>query len=373
MQKLIRVVSVLILLVAAVVGLYYGYQYWQQQEMLRQRPALVKAKDGTNINPAWYNQQNFRKNLQHKYPYLYKTAYYSAARTYTGQATVIPGLEATRSYDFTKAKVNTTNKMTPQGLTVAGKYLLLTAYDGAHQHASVIYVLKKNGQYLKTIPVTGRPHLGGIAYDPVAKNIWVTNTHGDASALSSFSLSSLRRYPAGGQQPIKYKQQVDLPSMQRASTVTYYDGQLFVGYFNMYGRGKIASYNIARQGANRGSISNNEIKAVNGSEIWSDPSGETSMQKQIQGIAFAGGRIFLSQSYGSQDSKLYIFPITAINNLNEKNAERVIALPPYLEQVQAYKGQLLCLFESGLNQYARPDIMVMDRLLSLNIAALFGD
>lgn len=53
--------------------------------------------------------------------------------------------------------------MTPQGITVAGKYILITAYDGAHKHASVIYVLdKKTGNYIKTVQVKGKPHLGGL-------------------------------------------------------------------------------------------------------------------------------------------------------------------------------------------------------------------
>lgn len=373
LSKLFRFILLLLLLAAAGIGGYYGYQYWQKQEMIKNRPRIVRAKDGTNINAAWFSNEDFQRNLKEKYPYIYKAAFYSAARTYTGQLTIVPGLEDTRSYNFIKKKFDTAHQMTPQGLTIAGKYLLLTAYDGQHDHASVIYVLQKNGKYLKTIQVAGRPHLGGIAYDPKSKSIWITNSHNGVSSLASFSLTALKKYQVGAKYPINYDQQIDLPSMQKASTVTYFDDQLFVGYFNMYGRGKITSYNISRSGASSGSITNNEIKTVNGEEAWSDPSGETSMQKQIQGIAIYDGHIFLSQSYGSEDSKLYIFPISAINNLNVKNAERIIAMPPYLEQIQAYKGQLICLFESGSAKYARPDIMVMDHLLSLNIAALFGD
>ena len=41
-----------------------------------------------------------------------------------------------------------------------------------------------------------------------------------------------------------------------------------------------------------------------------------------------------------------------LDALDEKNAELVIDMPPYLEQITAYKGQLLCIFESGSKQYA---------------------
>src|SRR5699024_12084990 len=107
---------------------------------------------------------------------------------------VIPGQVVTPSYDFNKKKDTYSDSMTPKRLTVVGKYLLISAYDSTHNHRSVIYCLdKKTGKYLKTIQVPGAPHLGGIAYDPVAKNIWVTGSQDDSSALMSFSLKKIRR------------------------------------------------------------------------------------------------------------------------------------------------------------------------------------
>ena len=373
-KRTLRFFLVLLLLAGVGTGGYFGYQWWQKQEMIRQRPKEKLAKDGTNTSPAWHNFSNYQKALREKYSFINKVSNYVPPRTWDGKDFVLPGLLATKSYDFKTKKVNTATAMTPQGITIAGKYILLTAYDGELEHASVVYVLdKKTGKYLKTIQVAGRPHLGGIAYDPVAKNIWVTGSMGKSSALAAFSIAELKSYKAGSQIPIKYKYQIAIPAVEKASTVTYYDGQLFVGFFNMYGRGKVAAYTIARSGKNRGSITNNEVKSVTGTLRWSDPTGETSMDKQIQGIAIYQNKIFLSQSYGSGDSKLYVFPTSALNALDEKNAELVITMPPYLEQITAYKGQLLCVFESGSKIYARPEIVVMDRILSMNINALFGN
>lgn len=80
----------------------------------------------------------------------------------------------------------------------------------------------------------------------------------------------------------------------------------------------------------------------------------------------------MSQSYGSKDSKLYFFPISALNYLDEGNAEKVVVMPPYLEQIYVQNGQLLMLFESGAKAYARNQIMIVDRILSANINALLG-
>lgn len=369
-----RVILIAVLIVGIVGAGYYAHEWWQNQEMQKARPNLVKAKDGTNINASWHKYAAYQKELRQKYPFINKVSNYVPPRTWDGKDAIVPGLVTTKSYNFSTQKFDTAHAMTPQGITIAGKYLLITAYDGEHKHASVIYVLdKKTGEYIKTIQIKGKPHLGGIAYDPVAKNIWITGSMGGTSALMSFSLKALKEYNDKTHIPIKYNNQISIPTIQRASALTYYDNQLFVGFFNMYGRGRVAAYSISRSGKNKGTITNNEIKAVTGEVSWSDPAGEASMDKQIQGIAIYDDKIFLSQSYGSGDSKLYIFPSTAMNALDEKNAEKVIDMPPYLEQITAYKGQLLCLFESGSKIYAKPHILVMDRILSLNINALFGN
>ena len=226
---------------------------------------------------------------------------------------------------------------------------------------------------MKTIQVSGSPHLGGIAYDPTAKNIWVTGSQDDSSALMSFSLKKLEKYSYNKKkQPIQYDNVIALPTIERASCVTYYDNQLFVGFFNTDGQGQIASYPIARSGNFKGTITSDQIKAVTGQVSWALGSGSASMDRQIQGIAFYQNWIILSQSYGSKDSKLYFFPISALNYLDEGNAEKGVVMPPYLEQIYVQNGQLLMLFESGAKAYARDQIMIVDRILSANINALLG-
>lgn len=353
---------------------YFGYQWWQEKQLLDNRPKVTLAKDKTNTNAAWQNFSTYQARLRNSYSFINKVSNYVPPRTWDGKDFVIPGLRSTVAYNYKKKKWERIDTMTPQGVTIAGKYLLITAYDGEHVHNSVIYVLdKKTGKYLKTIQIDGRPHLGGITYDPEGKNIWITGSMGESSGLMSFSMRALKNYLKGSRQTIWYNHKIAIPNVQKASTVTYYDDQLFVGFFTLSGRGKVAAYTIARSGKYKNSIANNEVKSVTGRVSWSDPNGQTTMSKQIQGIAIYQNKIFLSQSYGSSSSKLYIFPITALKSLSEKNAEEVITMPPYLEQITAYKGQLICIFESGAKQYAKPNSVIMDRTLSLNINALFGD
>lgn len=357
--------------------LYPKYLAFQdKQKLLRARPSVRYAKDGTSISAAWHKTDMYHDGIK-KYSFAYKAAYNTPAATWDGFDFVIPGLISTRSYDYPRQRITKATKMTPQGIAVVYKYILITAYDGAHEHSSAIWVLdKKTGKYLKTIHISGKPHLGGIAYDPKGMEIWITGSKNGKSALMSFSLAKLIEYINTDKSPSEYMEyDTDIPidSIVKASTLAYYDDQLFVGYFNQYKRGKVATYKISRSGKYKNTITTNEITSVTDSVAWSSPDGSTTMNKQIQGIAIYHDKIFLSQSYGKNNSRLYIFPITAINNLDEKNAEKVIEMPPYLEQITAYKGQLLCLFESGSSKYASSKITVMDRVLSMNINALLGN
>lgn len=373
MHKLLK--HLLVLLLAAGAAGFLAYHYYQQKQTQAQfyaRPAVKLAKDGTNINPVWQSAAAYRHRLHKKYPDLYVAAFKTPKSSPIGFNAVVPGLSRTKSLDLTSGKVKSGSAMTPQGLVAAGPYLLISAYDGRHQQASVIYCLdKQTGSYLKTIQVPGKPHLGGLAYDPVGKNIWLTGENSSGSALMAIPLAAIRKHQ--GEKTIAYQQVINLPTLERASTVTYFDNQLFVGFFNTYDRGKVAAYPLARSGTFKNSIASDRIKSVTGQATWSMGAGSTTMDRQIQGIAFYHDLILLSQSYGSQDSKLYIFPVSAINNLDEKNAQKVISFPPYLEQVAVQNGQLLCLFESGSKLYARKEIMVMDRILSVNIMALLGE
>lgn len=381
-RKLLHVFFSLLLLAAFVfVGYKWAYPYYQKweqhQEMLRSRPKVQLAGDGTSTSAAWHNLDAYHEGLKQRYGFVYRAAYETPAQTTVGVDYVIPGLAETPAYDYVKKRVTTADAMTPQGIAIAYNYMLITAYDANHTHASVIYVLDKNtGKYLKTIHLPGRPHVGGIAYDPKGMQIWITGSKDDQSALMSFSLAKLIEYVTTNKsagEAIKYDVDIPITSIVKASTLAYYDDQLFVGYFNEDGHGKVASYKIARSGKYKNTITTSEITSVNDSVAWSDPDGSTSMNKQIQGLAIYGNKIFLSQSYGSKDSRLYIFPVTAIKNLDEKNAEQVVTMPPYLEQIIAYNGQLICLFESGSAEYATPRITVMDRTLSVNINALLDN
>lgn len=376
MRKLLKYIAVFVLF--ALVGTvgYHYYTIYQRnlavQAKIQAKPPLKRVA-GTSVSPAFHSNLAFTKNLEQKYPFVAKAAFKTPQAASWGKQYIVPGLRTTRSYDFEQQKLTQATGMTPQGLTVAGDYLLISAYDSDYVHASVIYVLRlKTGEFIKTIILPGRPHAGGLAYDPVAKNVWITGSKDEEAMLAAFNIDRIEDYDyAKTKKPITYDVNIMLPTLARASTVTYFDNQLFVAFFNVYDKGRVETYNIARSGAQKGSITDEELREKTGLDM-SFSSGATTITNQIQGIAVTNQHIFLTQSYGGANSKLYIYPISAARNLNEKYAEHVIEMPPYLEQVYAAGNQLLFLFESGARKYARDTITIMDRVLALNLNGLLN-
>lgn len=119
----------------------------------------------------------------------------------------IPGLECTNILG------DTCDCMTPQGICVAGDYILITAYcninaykddlksnssngsnaeklekeENHSKHCSVIYVVSKfSKKYLTTLVLPDKNHVGGIVYD--GNYIWVAKSTMNSLVLFYFQM-----------------------------------------------------------------------------------------------------------------------------------------------------------------------------------------
>ncbi len=107
---------------------------------------------------------------------------------YPEQSCVIPGLQQTKVGEDEYC-----NTMVPQGVCVAERYLLVSAYDSAYKikekskyyraynherHQSVIYVLDKNTkEYLTTLILSGSTcHVGSLAYNDDDSLLYVADS-----------------------------------------------------------------------------------------------------------------------------------------------------------------------------------------------------
>lgn len=149
----------------------------------------------------------------------------------------IPGLAPTADNDLTKGYIQC-NNLCPQGLTFAGDYMLTTAYcvDGVHTSCIFIYD-KETGDYLNTLVLKEKSHVGGITYD--GNNVWIC--HANRTSLQRIPYTALKKYASGSKKCVNYQpEELKLPDADgyhdianKPSAVAYNpnDGYIWVTEF----------------------------------------------------------------------------------------------------------------------------------------------
>ena len=286
---------------------------------------------------------------------------------------IIPGLEQTQAIVHSgknAGKVGIAKDMDPQGMAVIeNKYLLISAYSKSKKYNSVLWLLdKKTGQYIKTIALDDIDHVGALTYDEEHHRLWVATVdkQGDAQ-VEALNLSSIENYDINKSKTyLPFDISTDLTGVKLTSYMTYYQGTLYVGYFNKNSDGVLAAYPMDDQGLLKKNVDKSNDVAP--SKTWPT-------YDKIQGISFYEDKILLSQSYGAKDSKLYIFD----NKLDDPNfdldkgdAIASMTLPPYLEQIVGRNDKVYLLFESASHLYRQKiGIMHMDRIIKINIEDIY--
>ncbi len=282
-----------------------------------------------------------------------------------GTYAVQPGLKTTRTRNLRTGKIETCTGMTPQGVTPAGKYLLTTAYDHYKHHASVIYVQSlKIHRYLKTIVLKGHPHVGGIAYDKRHGQVLICGRRKGEASIIGITMKQIASYNEKAAKPIVYDQEAVLGTIGRASYVTVYRNQLYVGLFRRRGLGYVQKYHLEKDGGVSGKDISSEFWTT--WRVYAEAMTNQNLLKQIQGLAIYKGYVVLSQSYGSRNSHIYLFR-QQTGTYSEDKALMTITAPPHLEQITAYRGKLYMAFEGAAQPYRRKSQRKTDRVLTLDI------
>lgn len=159
----------------------------------------------------------------------------------TDQSYVIPGIDQTNIRNE-----EVCGGMIPQGICVAGDYLLISAYDSSHKvvvdsshrsdrkQRSVLYVMDVTSrQYLTTITLDTKCHVGALAYNPDDELIYIADSvHGVVQKLSLEKV--VERVKAGDDahvEILKFEKDAIDTQGYRPSLLSYYDGRLYVGQF----------------------------------------------------------------------------------------------------------------------------------------------
>ncbi len=151
----------------------------------------------------------------------------------------VPGLAPTADDDWIKEYVQC-NNLCPQGICIAGDYMLTTAYCMDNIHNSCIFIYNnKTGEYLRTLVLKDqKTHVGGITYDSKNKNVWVCHSKKDKVtglySLQKITYSELKQYAAGKKSCILSSTANLQKIPTKPSTISYCekDGYIWVAQFS---------------------------------------------------------------------------------------------------------------------------------------------
>ncbi|MGN0392062.1 MAG: YncE family protein [Bariatricus sp.] len=350
-------------LIVVAIGTGYWYYAWEYRAETEPETELTE----TNTDPV-YTMERYLKTLKRNST-VYEYACDEDEADEEFGTYVVPGLKATRTIQYKKEGTpHVCTSMTPQGLAITEDYVLISAYCRTKEHNSVIYVIdKKTHEYVKEIVLGTRAHVGGMAYDTMNHNLWITGQGSTWAQANAITLKHLESYDfTENYQPIEFDLSYNLYRIQRASFMTYHDGALFVGFFTKDNASIIEKYLINADGTLYEKSDMNLKRTVG---VIDPVACAVSMQVisgKVQGMAFYNNKILLTISWGIMPSEVQIFNYSRYGILSSSEAYKTIKFPERLEQIYQDGSSIYALFESAAYSYRMASWNQIDRVIKLN-------
>ena len=278
---------------------------------------------------------------------------------------VVPGMKATKTLlgEFRASTMCTS--MTPQGMCVTEDYLFISAYCHTMKHSSVFYMMaREDGRLIKTIPLGMLAHVGGMAYDPENRIVWVSGGTLGAAKAVGYRLEDLEAYEEDSRAPAAAVYNYTLATMTKNSYMSYWENMLVIGIFSLRGLSEVSWFDLTEEGGLYSQIFE-DYDPVHES-VAADYTAVTS--GEIQGVSIAGRHLFFSKSYGPLDSVFQIFEYEPFGErFLDEDAVKELRFPQKLEQIYVADGELYCLFESQAYAYRAQPLLAVDRVLVFDI------
>ena len=290
--------------------------------------------------------------------------------------------------------------MTPQGICKAGDYFIVTAYCGAKnkgtdtphthetRHNSVIYILDattSKPSYITTINLKNKNHVGGIAYDPNNKLIWITGKSDDSKnqymvdAISYNFIDNLVKSS-------NYKDINDAEYVAqnknvtvKSSYLTYYNNMLWVGDNS---KSRFAGYKINEDYSLTQATEITYFKETDKISIFG---GNDKLATATNGMCFYdyNGKTYLGVTTSpgrSREATLYTYRVD-FENKNNKYAIKLdnkatFQLPRMAEELEVVGDKTYINFESASSSYFSFDKannrQPTDRICAVDTTELFS-
>ncbi len=246
---------------------------------------------------------------------------------------MIPGMPSSRGQDLQEQKIFG-EAQCPQGICLTNEYLLLTSYSEGKDELGELFVFdRESGEFLVTLGMNPKSHLGGVAFD--GQNVWVCNSSTCSMERISYDFVKLMAEQNRGE-VVDASKMVDTIAVENTpSCITYDSGRLWIATHTVSGDSKLVAYYYDRRQGKLTALSSYRIP------------------KKVQGIAFDDkGRVYLSTSYGRASSS-YLKVYRSVFAMSEKTEKPQIKveMPPGSEEIAISGDRIYVLFESAGEKY----------------------
>ena len=269
-----------------------------------------------------------------------------------GASYIIPGINNTNIRNEESC-----NGMIPQGLCVAGDYLLISAYDMSHRvtmdtehksevkQKSVLYVMDVVSQtYLTTMTLDTKCHVGALAYNPDDEVIYVADSANHM--VQMLSIEQIVECVKDGQdsksEVVKFQEGAIDTLGYTPSFLAYYQEHLYVGQF--------ARCKQEEWFSNRMVVFKRDGTMVEQDTI--------AIPYYAQGVAFADWKnktyMLVSASYGRhRTGKLYVYETKQQRDgsLRRKRKVGEFVCPNMSEDIDVQGDRIYTCYESASNFY----------------------
>ena len=235
-----------------------------------------------------------------------------------------------------------------QGLCKCDDKYLLTAYDWWHNDTSIIYILDDDLEEYTIKKLDTYSHVGGITYDPVNENIWITDTNGTISCYAKEEILSTHKITDTKRTVYVGDGLMNIFGDRSAAYVTYHDNKLYVGNFNFQNNTIIKEFEIKENGM----IDTHDYREIKGPGF-------------IQGITFYEDKendkkyLLTSSSFGRHfNSNLRIYDFNTLEKVNHIKTKEM------MEEIIIDDDKLITVYESNAKNYNKKDEKGADIIIS---------
>lgn len=227
-----------------------------------------------------------------------------------------------------------------QGICKMDNNYLVTAYDSDKEKNSLIYILDEKFNLLATKELETNAHVGGIAYDNINQNIWITDIDGKVKVYDKKEITNKYKKQAKSKKTIYIGEHMNnIYGVKSIAYITIKDNKLFVGNFNADDKSILKEYPINEDGY----IDRKKVKI-------------SKLTANIQGINFyeKDNKTYLitSSSFGryfNTELRVYEYKNTGYD-YREKEIG-IIYTPPMMEEIEILDGKIITVYESNAEIY----------------------